>query len=59
MVSIMEKNNRYIVAYYITDDAGERKKKWEIYKTRAEARKRKRALLAEQEKALLAAMAEE
>lgn len=60
MVSIREKNHRYIVVYYVTDDAGERKQRWEIYKTRAEACKRKRELLAEQDKALLAgSMAEE
>lgn len=58
MVSIREKNHRYIVVYYVTDDAGERKQRWEIYKTRAEARKRKGELMAEQEKALLAAMEE-
>lgn len=41
MASIVERKNRYCVVYLYDSENGERKQKWETYKTMAEAKKRK------------------
>lgn len=41
MASIKKRRDKYNVVYYYTNDAGERKQKWEPYDTEAEAKQRK------------------
>ena len=41
MASIVERKNRYCVAYQYDAEDGKRKQKWETYKTMAEAKRRK------------------
>ena len=44
MASIRERNGKFNVIYSYTNEKGERKQKWEIYETKAEAKRRKRKL---------------
>ena len=41
MASLIERNNRYYVVYTYENEAGEKKQKWESYKTKADAQRRK------------------
>lgn len=41
MASLVERNNRYYVVYTYENEAGEKKQKWESYKTKADAQRRK------------------
>jgi len=41
MASLVERNNRFCVVYTYENEAGEKKQKWETYKTKAEALRRK------------------
>ena len=42
MASIRERNGKFNVIYSYTNEKGERKQKWEIYETKAEAKRRKK-----------------
>ena len=44
MASIKERNGRYCVIYTYTDENGKKKQKWETYKTKAEAKQRKKEI---------------
>lgn len=48
MVSIISRNNKFRVVYYYQNSSGERKRRMEIYDTRAEACKRKREIESKQ-----------
>ena len=41
MASVIQRKNSYYVVYTYIDENGERKQKWESYKTAADAKKRK------------------
>ena len=41
MASIIKRKSKYSVAYWITDENGERRQKWESFDTHAQAKKRK------------------
>ena len=42
MAFIRERNGKFNVIYSYTNEKGERKQKWEIYETKAEAKRRKK-----------------
>ena len=44
MASIKERNGKYCVIYSYYDENGNKKQKWETYKTKSEAKKRKKEL---------------
>ena len=44
MASIKERNGRFCVIYSYVDEDGKRRQKWETYKTKAEAQKRKKEI---------------
>lgn len=44
MASIKERNGKYCVIYIYTDENGNKKQKWETYKTKAEAKQRKKEI---------------
>lgn len=44
MASIKERNGRFCVIYFYVDEDGKRRQKWETYKTKAEAQKRKKEI---------------
>ena len=44
MASIKERNGKYCVIYTYTDENGNKKQKWETYKTKAEAKQRKKEI---------------
>lgn len=44
MASIVTKKGRYCVVYLYTDENGNRKQKWETYKTKVEAKNRKKEI---------------
>ena len=44
MASIRERNGKFNVIYSYTNEKGERKQKWEIYETKAEAKRRKKEI---------------
>lgn len=44
MASIVQRGNRYCVVYQYTNEEGQRKQKWETYKTSAEAKRRKKEI---------------
>ena len=44
MASIKERNGKYCVIYTYTDENGNKKQKWETYKTKAEAKHRKKEI---------------
>jgi len=44
MASIKERNGKYCVIYTYTDENGNKKQKWETYKTKTEARQRKKEI---------------
>jgi len=44
MASIIKRNNRYCVVYLYTDQNGQRKQKWETYKTMPEAKARQKEI---------------
>lgn len=44
MASITKRNNRYCVIYNYTNPDGQRKQKWETYRTKTEALKRKKEI---------------
>ena len=51
MASIRERNGKYCVIYHYLDNTGKRRQKWETYKTKGEAnRRRKEVELKEHEK---------
>ena len=41
MASLIERNNRYYVVYTYENEAGEKKQKWETYRTKTDAQRRK------------------
>ena len=41
MASIKKRRNKYNVVYYYVNEQGERKQKWEVFDTEAEAKHRK------------------
>lgn len=44
MASLVQRGNRYCVVYQYTNENGERKQKWETYKTASEAKRRKKEI---------------
>ena len=44
MATIRERNGKYCVIYNYTDSDGKRRQKWETYKTKAEAVRRRREI---------------
>ena len=44
MATVKERKGKYVVIYDYKDENGNRKQKWETYKTRAEARRRKKQI---------------
>ena len=44
MATIRERNGKYCVIYNYTDKDGKRRQKWETYKTKAEAMRRRREI---------------
>ena len=40
MASLVQRGNRFCVVYQYTNENGERKQKWETYKTASEAKRR-------------------
>ena len=44
MASIRERNGKFCVIYHYMDADGKRRQKWETYKTRGEANRRKKAV---------------
>ena len=44
MASIKERNGKYCVIYTYIDESGNKKQKWETYKTKAEAKQRKKEI---------------
>ena len=44
MASIVQRGNRYCVVYQYTNEEGQRKQKWETYKTSADAKRRKKEI---------------
>ena len=44
MASIKERNGKFCVIYYYSDPMGKRIQKWETYKTKREAEKRKKEI---------------
>ena len=44
MASIVQRGNRYCVVYQYTNENGERKQKWETYKTSSDAKRRKKEI---------------
>ena len=42
MASIRERNGKFCVIYHYMDEEGKRRQKWETYKTRGEANRRKK-----------------
>ena len=44
MASIKERNGKYCVIYTYTDENGNKKQKWETYKTKAKAKQRKKEI---------------
>ena len=44
MASLIERNNRYYVVYTYENEAGEKKQKWETYKTQVEAKARQKEI---------------
>lgn len=49
MASIVKRKKKYSVVYYYTDEAGNKRQKWETFETHAEAQKRKKRVEHEQE----------
>ena len=49
MASIIKRKKKYSVVYYFTDEAGNKRQKWETFETHAEALKRKKRVEYEQE----------
>lgn len=49
MASIKERNGKYVVIYSYKDENDNRKQKWETYKTKSEAKKRKQEIEYKQE----------
>ena len=44
MASLVQRGNRFCVVYQYTNENGERKQKWETYKTASEAKRRKKEI---------------
>ena len=44
MATIRERGGRFCVIYNYVDDNGKRRQKWETYKTKTEAKKRKKEI---------------
>ena len=44
MASLVQRGNHYCVVYQYTNENGERKQKWETYKTASEAKRRKKEI---------------
>lgn len=49
MASIKERNGKFVVIYSYKDEKDNRKQKWETYKTKSEAKKRKQEIEYKQE----------
>lgn len=49
MASIKERNGKFVVIYSYKDENDNRKQKWETYKTKSEAKKRKQEIEYKQE----------
>lgn len=49
MASLVQRGNRYCVVYQYTNENGERKQKWETYKTASDAKRRKKEIEYRQE----------